>query len=282
VVNGSNVYVGGRFTNVNNNGTVLTAADNIALWDGKNWSALGNGANGEGALQSEIYTIAVSDKTLYAGGLFFDVKNGGTLLPEGDFIAAFGVAPQKSTLSSTAAQDGWILETGENTNKGGTMNSGATTLRLGDDAAKKQYRAALSFSTQALPDNAIITKVTLRVKSQGIIGGGNPVTLSQGFIADVKKGSFGTSALQAADFQTAAGKSVGPVKPALTAGWYSINLTSAAAQINKLATGGGLTQIRLRFKLDDNNNAAANTLSLFSGNAPAASRPKLIIEYYVP
>ena len=41
-------------------------------------------------------------------------------------------------------------------------------------------------------------------------------------------------------------------------------------------------RIRLRFKLDDNNNTVANYLSLYSGNAPAASRPQLIIEYYLP
>ncbi|MBI5932062.1 MAG: hypothetical protein HY867_00025 [Chloroflexi bacterium] len=52
--------------------------------------------------------------------------------------------------------------------------------------------------------------------------------------------------------------------------------------INKLATGSGLTQIRLRFKLDDNNNAVANYLSLYSGNAGAASRPQLVIGYTVP
>jgi hypothetical protein len=43
-----------------------------------------------------------------------------------------------------------------------------------------------------------------------------------------------------------------------------------------------VTQIRLSFKLDDNNNTIANYLKLYSGNAPAASRPQLIIEYYVP
>jgi hypothetical protein len=40
--------------------------------------------------------------------------------------------------------------------------------------------------------------------------------------------------------------------------------------------------ICVRFKLNNNNNAIANYLSLFSGNAPAASRPQLIIEYYIP
>jgi hypothetical protein len=95
-------------------------------------------------------------------------------------------------------------------------------------------------------------------------------------MVDVKKGTFGTAALQIGDFQTATGtfgKTYGPFKPALVSGWYSIN---------KLSTLSGLTQIRLRFSLDDNNNAVANYLSLYSGNAPAASRPQLIIQYYVP
>jgi hypothetical protein len=161
------------------------------------------------------------------------------------------------------------------------MNSAATTFRLGDDAAKKQYRGILSFSTGAgLPDNAIITSVTLKVRKQSITGGGNPVTMFQGFMVDIRKGLFGTIALQASDFQAKANKSYGPFKPALSSGgWYSIDLTSGKFYIN---TFSGLTQIRLRFKLDDNNNAIANYLSLYSGNAGVASRPVLIIQYTVP
>ena len=147
--------------------------------------------------------------------------------------------------------------------------------------AKKQYRGILSFSTGAgLPDNAVITKVTLKVKKQGIIGGGNPVATFQGFMVDIKKGFFGTTALQTSDFQAAAHKTYGPFMTALGGGWYSIDLTPGKGYINKLSTLSGLTQIRLRFKLDDNNNTVANYLSLYSGNAPAASRPQLIIEYY--
>jgi basic membrane protein A len=193
--------------------------------------------------------------------------------------------PNKVTkkFSSIATQDGWILESGETANKGGTLNSAATTLYLGDNAQKKQYRSLLSFSTKALPDNAVITKITLKVKKQSIVGGGNPVNTFQGFMVDIKKGFFGTAAgLQAVDFQATANKSYGPFKPTLSGGWYAINLTPAKAYINKLATGGGVTQVRLRFKLDDNNNATANYLKLYSGNAPAASRPQLIVEYYVP
>jgi hypothetical protein len=55
-----------------------------------------------------------------------------------------------------------------------------------------------------------------------------------------------------------------------------------SAFINELAASSGLTQIRMRFKLGDNGNTVANYLALFSGNAPAASQPQLIITYHLP
>jgi Leucine-rich repeat (LRR) protein len=190
------------------------------------------------------------------------------------------------TLKSVGAQDGWILEWSETGNVGGAMNAIATTFNIGDNAAKRQYRGILSFSTGAgLPDTAVITKVILKVKKSAILGGGNPVAAFGGFMVDIKKGPFGAAALQASDFQAAAGiagKSCGPFNTALVGGWYSIDLTGAKGYVNKLATASGLTQIRLRFGLDDNNNAVANVLSLYSGNAPAANRPQLVVTYYVP
>lgn len=185
---------------------------------------------------------------------------------------------------SNSAQDGWILESSETSGKGGAFNAAASTFPLGDDAAKKQYRGILSFYTGArIPDNAVITSVILKVKKQGIAGGGNPLAIFQGFMADIRKGPFDKAALQGADFQARAGKSYGPFKPALVSNWYSIDLTGAKAYINKSSSSAGLTQIRLRFNRDDNNNAVANILRLFSGNAPlAANRPQLIITYYEP
>jgi uncharacterized repeat protein (TIGR01451 family) len=198
---------------------------------------------------------------------------------------SFTTIPLKVTKSfySTAPQDGWILESSETSGQGGSVNATASTLRLGDNAAKSQYRSILSFSTgSGLPDGAIITTVTLKIRRQGVIGGGNPITTFQGFMVDIKKGYFGTTALQTADFQTAASKTYGPFKPALSNSWYSIDLTSGKNYINKVSSYSGLTQIRLRFKLDDNNNRTANYLSLYSGNASSSVRPQLIVEYYVP
>lgn len=201
-----------------------------------------------------------------------------------ELVGPWQCTPITKYFVSNSAQDGWVLESSETSGKGGAFNASAATFPLGDDAAKKQYLGILSFySGASIPDNAVITSVVLKVKKQSIAGGGNPLAIFQGFMVDIRKGPFDKAALQAADFQTRAGKSYGPFKPALVSNWYSIDLIDAKGYINKLSSSAGLTQIRLRFNRDDNNNAVANILRLFSGNAPlAANRPQLVITYYEP
>jgi hypothetical protein len=232
-----------------------------------------------------LNTAAVFDyetKNAYSICIRTDDGHGGTF--DKDFTITVNNLPEpiSITLRSTGAQDGWVLESGETTLQGGTMDATSTTLQLGDNMVKEQYRSLLSFATgAALPDNAVITKVTLKVRRQGIVGGGNPVSLFKGFMVDIHRGTFGTPTLQITDWQARANKAYGPFNTVAVGGWYTIDLTAAKAYINKLDTSG-LTQFRLSFKLDDNNNAIANYLSIFSGDAGAASRPQLIIEYYIP
>ena len=194
-----------------------------------------------------------------------------------------------AALRSTPAQDGWIRETTETSTMGGILDATGPTLRLGDEVARQQYRSILSFATgAALPDSAVITGATLVLRRQGITGGGNPITMFQGLFIDVRTGFFGTgAALQPADFQVnpATKKiTVGPYKPVPVGAVYTIVLpASVFPYINKLSAGGGLTQLRLRFKLDDNNNLLANYISFFSGNyGNAGYRPRLTITYYLP
>ncbi|HEY5505962.1 MAG TPA: hypothetical protein VIK83_00560 [Coriobacteriia bacterium] len=92
----------------------------------------------------------------------------------------------------------------------------------------------------------------------------------------------GPGRLQTSDFQASATKSYGPWTTALLGSWYSLDLTGGAAYINKSSAHSGLTQIRLRFKLDDNNNRKSNYLSLYSGNASTSLRPQLVVTYYTP
>lgn len=44
----------------------------------------------------------------------------------------------------------------------------------------------------------------------------------------------------------------------------------------------GTTQFHLYFAKDDNDDNVADYMKFYSGNASAASRPQLIIEYYIP
>jgi hypothetical protein len=259
----SNGITGAAVTTVSGSGTSYTVS-------------VKTGA-GSGSLRLNL----VDDDSIVDAG---NVPLGGEGANNGDFSTGqtYIVRPLTQAFVSAAAQDGWVLESSETGSVGGSIDSDAATFNLGDDATKKQYRGILSFSTGSLPDSAVITGVTLKVRQQAIRGGGNPVTAFGGFMLDIKNGPFGAAALQTGDFQAAAGKSYGPFNTPLVGGWYNIDLTAAKGYVNKLATNSGLTQTRLRFKLDDNNNAVANVLSLYSGNAPAASRPQLVITYIVP
>lgn len=191
-----------------------------------------------------------------------------------------------TTFKSAGGNDGWILESGESSGVGGSLNSTAATFNLGDNTARKQYRGILSFNTFNLPDKAVITKAQLKLTRQSITGGGNPFSIFQGMLIDIQKGFFGSAAgPQVGDFQATASKpGLGPFKPTPSGALYTINLPSTAnAYINKLTTNGGVTQLRLRFKLDDNNDALANYISFYSGNSTTASYiPQLVISYYVP
>ncbi|MFZ5856641.1 MAG: choice-of-anchor Q domain-containing protein [Chloroflexota bacterium] len=206
----------------------------------------------------------------------------GIVRPQGSFcdVGAYEFPMSKMTFRSVGAHDGWILESGENTTVGGTLDSTSTTFNLGDGTADRQYRAILSFNTTTLPDNAVITKATLRIRKQAPVGT-DPFTILGGLKVDMRKPSFGAIGLTVTDFQTAAGR-VGIATFGATPvnNWYSAMLNAAGRNyLNKTGT----TQFRLYFAKDDNDDNGADYMKFFSGNyATASARPTLIIEYYVP
>jgi mannan endo-1,4-beta-mannosidase len=184
------------------------------------------------------------------------------------------------TSRSLDVADGWILESSETSNKGGSKNNIASTFYLGDNAANKQYRAILSFDTSSLPDNSVvITSVTLMFKYAGI-SGTNPFTTHGKLLADIREGAFSDDPiLQLADFQALAGKNMAlSFTNTRLSNWYSRSLIPDDFQFINLT---GVTQFRLRFAKGDNNDFGADFLKLYSGNAGVANRPLLIIEYYI-
>ncbi|RPJ21670.1 MAG: hypothetical protein EHM33_25505 [Chloroflexi bacterium] len=184
------------------------------------------------------------------------------------------------SFKSAGAYDGWILESGENTNTGGTLDKNATTFNAGDDQRDRQYKSILSFDTSSLPDHAVIVSAQLKVKRQGVVGA-DPFGTHGALLAEIRNGPFNNNAaLQTADFSTAA--SPGAVRDqfaGLTFSWYAAQLSNAnLLLINK----AGVTQFRLFFSKDDNDDQGTDTIKLFSGNSIDANKPELIVTYYTP
>lgn len=196
------------------------------------------------------------------------------------------VIPPSSTTNKTMIftsdpiLDGWVLESAETSNAGGFRNTTNTIFNLGDDVMNRQFRAILSFNTSAIPNNAVIISVVLKIKRQGVAGT-NPFTTHGGLKADIRNPFFGTSAgLVISDFQALASRlAVGTFRATPTNNWYSVNIGSAGYPFISLT---GTTQFRLRFVTDDNDNNVTDITRFYSGNAIVAIRPQLIITYYEP
>ncbi len=210
---------------------------------------------------------------------------GGIGIGNGDFTSGETYDVNKNLISSfrsIGAYDGWVLESGEFTNKGSLLNATNTIFILGDDASDRQYRAILHFNTVTLPDKAVIVSAKLRIKARLIVGT-NPFTTHKNIIVEVKEGLFSNNkTLQSQDFEALASKNwAGGIWNNPAAGnWYTANLNPAAFPFINLK---GTTQIRLRFRLDDDDDMSADMIKFFSGNHNTfAYRPVLIIEYYIP
>src|SRR5437660_6404924 len=70
-VSGTNVYVGGAFTQICGNATFNSGnitATHIAMWNGSSWSPVGNGVGGH--FDSAVHALAMNGNTLYVGGTF--------------------------------------------------------------------------------------------------------------------------------------------------------------------------------------------------------------------
>jgi hypothetical protein len=224
--------------------------------------------------------------TVAAGKIFSQTPGGGTTVNQGTSVALAVSLGQSTgttvTFTSIGVHDGYVDESSETSNVGGTNTSTATSgiaLRVGDTGAKKQRKSIVSFDTSTLPDAAVVTAATLKLKRGGGIG--TPTTLGN-LTVDIKNVvvGFGTSLnLEKIDFEYAASKSdVGTLSyPAATNVWaiavLNTNGTTRIAKTNH-------TQFRIRFVTDDDNDAADDYLGFYSGeNASSTNRPILEVTY---
>lgn len=187
------------------------------------------------------------------------------------------------TFTAVATEDGYVLESSEGSNSGGSTNSSDATsaaLRAGDDASDRQYKAIVSFDTSSLPDGATIVSATLRLR-RGTLVGTDPFTTHGNCAVDIKAGTgfSGSTTLQTGDFQAAADATQVATMTATAAnGDWSSGVLNATGRglVNKT----GRTQFRVYFTTDDNDDTAADYLGWYGGNdATTGNRPVLEITY---
>lgn len=184
------------------------------------------------------------------------------------------------TLTSVAAEDGWVRESSETSNVGNYKNTTELRAGDGDESARKQVKAILSFDTSKIPDDAVITGATLRMKRKSV-SGTNPFSTHGILRVDIVGGyGFGGSAALAnSDFEAPAAAShvvsAGMSNPAVNGDWSTGTLTSGLSTINKTGT----TQFRVYFSIDDDDDDISDFMAFYSGEAAEGSQPELVITY---
>ena len=268
----------------------------LDTFDGSHYHFLLTRFNSNGSLDT---TFGTAGEVTTAFGTADDHLHSVILQPDGKIIAAgstsngtnTGIALARylvanvnsvtATFISEGANDGTILESYQNSGVGGTQNRFATTISLGDDPGNRQYRSILSFHTQSIPDNAVITAAQLMIRYQGVVGT-DPFPTFGNLLVDIHSGYFGNSiGLELADFSAPASPSTYQehLSPMLY-NWYGTNLSTASNL--ELINKAGWTQFRLRFALPSNKNNISDYDKFYSGNGPTGSQPQLIVTYYVP
>jgi hypothetical protein len=191
--------------------------------------------------------------------------------------------PVTVMFTSIGAQDGYVLESSEASNVGGTasaVESSNAALRAGDDNTNRQFRVVVSFNTAPIPDSATLLSATLRLRRSSVAGT-SPFLTHGACTADIKSsgGFAGSTALTPEDFQASADAvAVATLSSATANGQWSIGAVNAAglAFVDK----AGTTQFRVAFTLDDNNDLGADYLGWNSGDSSnAGNRPQLVIVY---
>jgi len=261
-------------------GGITGAAVGVVNGLGTTYTVTVNAGSGDGTLRLDLRD---NDSILDSGGQSL----GGAGAGNGDFNGGEVYTIRKSPVDtitevfrSSGAQDGWILESGETTIAGGKFDKSGTTLNVGDDARDRQYRGFLSFNTSGLPDDAVITYAEVKIKKQGLVGA-SPLATHGFMLLEIRNGTFGDNvALQLIDFSAPASPgSVPEQMQLLSSDWGTTQLQSGNLKfVNKY----GVTQFRIRFSKDDNDDMGADYLKFFTGNSTNSNQPQLIIKYYSP
>lgn len=217
-------------------------------------------------VEGQLYNDLVNWKNdyNYVGSFYINIGHG---------------ALQKQTFTSIANEDGYIMEFTERSNRGSSVNSGSSYLRVGDEFFDRQIKSILSFDTSAIPETAIIKKVTLELTRERVVGT-DPFTTHGNCNVLIKSGYFNSSSnLERSDFEAAADLANAAIITAQGGSGtrYIVELNPAAIPFINV---GGRTQFRIEFQHTDNDDFFADYVQFYSANySNAAFQPSLKVEY---
>ncbi len=283
--------------NVAPTATITAPANGSSFSEGTSISFTGSASDPEdGDLTSSLAWTSDLDGAIGSGGSFSATLSVGTHTVTAAVTDSGGLqgsdaitvtvnssgGPVTVTFTATAAEDGWVRESSENSNAGGKSNSGAGgggALRAGDDRKDRQYKAVVSFDTAAIPDGATILSATLRLR-RGTVNGTNPFTTHGTCWVDVHSGGLGGStALASGDFEAVAdvARSAALSNAAANGDWSEASLDPVGlGAVNQT----GATQLRIHFDLDDNDDRGNDYVGYYSADdSDPANHPQLEVTY---
>ncbi|WP_420630384.1 carbohydrate-binding protein [Candidatus Leptofilum sp.] len=195
--------------------------------------------------------------------------------------------PVTITLYSNAGHDGDIRELdSSNTGDSGQVDNSGSNILVGDnnDGNNEQFIGIVSFDTSAIPANATIVSVELRLQQRNNLNG-NPFgdTGLGTLYADIGplNGFSGSYALEASDFEApAAATNVITLSETSGNNQWSVGTLGSGnfSQINR----NGFTQFKIHFEFPDDGDGSRDRFSFDSSDAGQPPAPELVITYTVP
>ena len=180
------------------------------------------------------------------------------------------------TWNAVANEDGYVLESSNGSNTGGSVSTSSTTTYVGDSAQKREYKTFISVSGATVPQNATVTEATLSLYKTATYG--SPTSLGN-LSALIAVPQFGASGLTASDYQAlpSISDSCGTVNTPTNATTHTLLLSTAC--LNLLPNVGGI-QLKLAYP-NNNNNSSQDNFRYGTGNQTTVSRRPVMTMKYI-
>lgn len=180
---------------------------------------------------------------------------------------------------SVASEDGYVREPDTVLLAEGPAVVKGQVAQIGDDGSNFQNRGVFSFDTSGIPDDAVVTAVSLRLTRSA--GAGNVATLGN-LVLDMGDSIIGdTAGLDTFDYADDAAAALDVASSFPLPGGNGFTTFAEVDQAHfGLVDVTGRTQFRVRFETPTDGDGFSDYIALYTGEANVILRPELIVEYY--